>query len=199
MDQLGAFLLAALALAGSPGPNTLSIAAVSAAFGRAAAVPYMCGLVLGMVGVMAIVGSGVAALLLTLPGLRPVVVVLAAGYFVFLAWRIATAPPLAGAGNGGRQPRWFEGTLLSLVNPKACAAMGALFSGFVLVAGDPLFDGLAKAGTTVAVLFTVNIMWLLAGAGLTRFHGNARASRTINITFAVLLLASVAATLLIQR
>jgi threonine/homoserine/homoserine lactone efflux protein len=197
MDQFGAFLLAAFALAGSPGPNTLSIAAVSAAFGRVAALPYMFGLVLGMLGVMAIIGSGVSALLFTLPGLRPVVVGLAATYFVFLAWRIATAPPLKRSGGDRRQPRWFEGTLLSLVNPKAYAAMGALFSGFVLVAGDPLVDGLVKTVAVLGVLFTVNICWLFARAGLTRFHSDERSARAINVAFAILLLVSVAATLLL--
>lgn len=197
MDQLGGFLLAAFALAGSPGPNTLSIAAVSAAFGRVAALPYMFGLVLGMLGVMAIIGSGVSAILFTLPSLRPVVVALAAIYFVFLAWRIATAPPINGGSQGGRRPRWFEGTLLSLVNPKAYAAMGALFSGFVLVAGDPVLDGLVKTGAVLGVLFTVNIGWLFAGAALTRFHRDERSSRVINVAFAALLLVSVAATLLL--
>jgi threonine/homoserine/homoserine lactone efflux protein len=41
---------------------------------------------------------------------------------------------------------WFEGTFLSLVNPKAYAAMAALFSGFILVAGDPVAIDLALWG-----------------------------------------------------
>ena len=75
--------------------------------------------------------------------------------------------------------------------------MGALFSGFVLVAGDPVLDGLVKAGAVLGVLFTVNIGWLFAGAALTRFHCDERSSRVINIAFAALLLVSVAATLLL--
>ena len=57
----------------------------------------------------------------------------AAGYFAFLAYRIATAPPLTENTEFGRQPSFAGGVFLSLVNPKAYAAMAALFSGFVLV------------------------------------------------------------------
>ena len=43
--------------------------------------------------VMAIVASGLVGLLLAIPGATPIVTVLAAAYFLDLAWRIATAPP----------------------------------------------------------------------------------------------------------
>ena len=59
-EGLAPFLLTALALVGSPGPNTLSVAATGAAFGRRRGVAYMVGIVLGMVGVIAIVATGVA-------------------------------------------------------------------------------------------------------------------------------------------
>jgi threonine/homoserine/homoserine lactone efflux protein len=46
-----------------------------------------------------------------------------------------------------------------------------------------------------AVIAAVNIAWLLSGAALTRFFREPRANRAINITFAVLLLASLGAAL----
>ena len=92
MEGLLGFILAGLALAGSPGPATLSLAATGAAFGSRRGLAYMTGIDLGMVLVMAITASGVTGVLLALPGAAPVVTVLAALYFVYLAWRIATAP-----------------------------------------------------------------------------------------------------------
>ena len=75
-------------------------------------------------------------MLLALPGAAPLVTLAAAAYFLWLAWRIATAPPLTASPAGpGTAPRWYEGAGLSLVNPKAYAAMAALFSGHVLLAG----------------------------------------------------------------
>ena len=59
MDGLPGFLLAAVALAGSPGPATLSIAATGAAFGGRRGLSYMAGINVGMVGVLAITASGV--------------------------------------------------------------------------------------------------------------------------------------------
>jgi threonine/homoserine/homoserine lactone efflux protein len=197
MESLSGFLLAALALTGSPGPNTLSIAAVSGAFGRLNGLRYMAGLMLGMVFVMAIVGSGVSGILLALPGAAPAITGLAAAYFLYLAYRIATAPPVRTGGDAGSSPKWFAGTFQSLVNPKAYAAMAALFSSFVLVADDRLGDSLVKAGVVTLTLFAVNIAWLFLGSALTQVMRDAIWCRVVNVTFAILLLLSVAAAVLV--
>jgi threonine/homoserine/homoserine lactone efflux protein len=145
VDGLLGFAVAGFALAGSPGPNTLSLAATGAAFGARRGVGYMAGVNIGMVAVMAITASGVVSLLLAAPGTTPIVTTVAAGYFAFLAYRIATAPPLTENTEFGRQPSFAGGVFLSLVNPKAYAAMAALFSGFVLVPNRFALDATAKA------------------------------------------------------
>ncbi len=194
MDALFSFLLAALVLTGSPGPNTLSAAAVGASFGRLRGLEYVAGLSLGVGLVIVIVGTGVSGAVLAVPGLAPVITALAAFYFVYLAWRIATAPPLGTVAqhNPGRGPRWYAGVLLSLANPKAYAAMAALFSGHVLLPGRLLADGMLKAGLIMAVILTVNVLWLSTGAALARRLQSPRESRIVNVTFAALLLVSVA-------
>lgn len=115
MDALPGFLIASVALAGSPGPATLSLAAAGAAFGVRPGIGYLAGIVAGMVAVMAIVASGMVGLLLAVPGVAPVVAVLAAAYFLWLAWRIATAPPLSEEGARRVPPTLAAGLLLSLV------------------------------------------------------------------------------------
>ena len=197
MDGLLGFAVAGFALAGSPGPNTLSLAATGAAFGARRGVGYMAGVNIGMVAVMAITASGVVSLLLAAPGTTPIVTTVAAGYFAFLAYRIATAPPLTENTEFDRQPSFAGGVFLSLVNPKAYAAMAALFSGFVLVPNRFALDATAKAIVLAAIITAVNWAWLIAGAALTRFFRDPRTSRAINVTFAVLLIASVALALLL--
>jgi threonine/homoserine/homoserine lactone efflux protein len=197
VDGLLGFAVAGFALAGSPGPNTLSLAATGAAFGARRGVGYMAGVNIGMVAVMAITASGVVSLLLAAPGTTPIVTTVAAGYFAFLAYRIATAPPLTENTEFGRQPSFAGGVFLSLVNPKAYAAMAALFSGFVLVPNRFALDATAKAIVLAAIITAVNLAWLNAGAALTRFFRDPRTSRAINVTFAVLLIASVALALLL--
>ena len=192
MQGLLGFILAAFALAGSPGPATLSLAATGAAFGRRGGVGYLAGIVVGMVAVMAIIASGVTGMMLALPGATPGVTPLAALYFAYLAFRIATAPPLTESAGGRRPPSFAGGFFLSLVNPKGYAAMAALFSGFVLVDGRIAVDVAAKMMLVVAVILVVNVAWLFAGAALTRFFREPRTNRVINVGFAVMLLASVA-------
>jgi len=191
MDGLPGFLLAALALAGSPGPATLSLAAAGAAFGTRRVAGYFLGILLGMVGVMAIVASGMVGLLLAVPGATPVVTALAAVYFVWLAWRIATAPPLTGEAGDRRPPRFMGGLGLSLINPKGYAAMAALFSGFVLLREQVALDVALKIGLLTLLIAAVNILWLWSGALLTRFFRDPRTNRIVNVTFAALLLVSV--------
>ena len=196
MEGLLGFILAGLALAGSPGPATLSLAATGAAFGARRGLGYMTGINLGMLGVMAITASGVVGLLLALPGATPVVIGLSSAYFLYLAWRIATAPPLEDAGAARRQPTVLAGIGLSLVNPKGYAAMAALFSGFVLIRDRLELDVTAKIAVLAVIIAAVNIAWLLMGAALTRYFQEPRSNRIINVTFAVLLIASVGVALL---
>lgn len=197
LEALPSFLLAAIALTGSPGPNTLSLAAVRAAFGSGAGFAYMFGLIVGMVGVIAIVGSGLQGVLFAMPGVAPVITALAGLYFAYLAWRIATAPPLEANPDPTKAPRWWEGTLLSMVNPKAYAAMAAMFSGFVLVGDDPVRDGLIKAGVLIAVLFAVGIVWLTIGSMLTVVMRDRKLNRIINVLFAVALVVSIVVVFLV--
>jgi threonine/homoserine/homoserine lactone efflux protein len=191
MDGLPGFLLAAVALAGSPGPATLSLAATGAAFGAGRGVAYLAGIVVGMVAVMAVVAGGLVGLLMAIPGATPVVTALAAVYVLYLAWRIAMTPPLTADAGRRRAPTFVAGLLLSLANPKGYAAMAALYSGFVLVADRLDADIAAKMTVLTLIIAAVNVGWLLAGAGLTHFFREPRSNRLINVAFAVLLVVSV--------
>jgi threonine/homoserine/homoserine lactone efflux protein len=196
MEGLLGFVLAGFALTGSPGPATLGLAAIGAAFGARQGLGCLAGLVCGMIVVMAIIASGLAGLLLALPGATPVVAVIAAAYIAYLAWRIATAPPLDHE-RRARPPSIVGGLALALLNPKAYAAMAALFSGFVLIQGRPELDAALKTVVLVAMIIPVNLAWLSAGSALTRRFHDPASNRAINIGFAVLLLASVGLALLL--
>ncbi|MEQ8248981.1 MAG: LysE family transporter [Alphaproteobacteria bacterium] len=191
MDTWSGFLFAGIALTGSPGPATLSIAATGAAFGRTRGFPYYLGIQIGMIVVMIVTASGAAGLVLALPGVRPVVAVVAAAYFAFLAYRIATAPTLDDTAADRHPPPLLAGLILSLLNPKAYASMAALFSGFVLIPDAPFVDAGAKLFVLVAVIATVDLAWLFAGAALTRIFRHPISNRIVNLFFAMLLIVSV--------
>lgn len=191
-DALIALIFAGLALAGSPGPNTMSLAAAGAAFGARRTTAYMIGLAVGMLGVMVLVASGVIAMLLAMPGIAPVATIAALLYFIYLAWKIATAPPLSDATAERRAPSIADGLLQSSVNPKGYVAMLALFASHTLIADRLLADAVLKITVVMAIIVGVNVVWLFVGAGLSRFFRSPRSSRIINVSFAVLLLASAA-------
>ncbi len=193
MTSLLPFLLTTFALVGSPGPNTLSVAAVGAAYGRSKGVPYLLGICLGVLAVVALVGSGLAALVLSFPGVKPVVTTLAGIYLLYLAYKIATAGPLGSHRSAAslNPPAWYAGFALSLVNPKAYASVAAVFSQYVLVTNNLLADSLLKAGLFMAAIVMVNIAWLLVGSAISRHLRDAQTSKVVNRIFAALLIASV--------
>jgi threonine/homoserine/homoserine lactone efflux protein len=191
LENISSFVLATVALAGSPGPATLSLAAAGAAFGVRGGWRYLVGVASGMAVVIVLTVSGLTGVLLAIPGAAPVVGLMAATYIVYLAYRIATAPPLSAATRTGPRPSFAGGVVLAVLNPKAYAALAALFSGFTLLADQPLMEAWVKAAIILAITLVVHVGWLLAGSGLTRLFADPRSNRVINVGFAVLLVLSV--------
>lgn len=197
MQNTLSFIIAALALTGSPGPATLGLAAAGAAFGLRRSWWLIAGIVSGVLAVLALTASGLIGLVLAQPGLGLAVTIAAGLYMLYLAYRIATAPPLAGQTGDVAAPGFGQGIFLGLGNPKAYAAMAALCSSFILVPDAPWSDALVKMLLVAATVIPVNIGWSLLGAGLTRRLRNPRQARAINIAFAIALIASLAVTLLV--
>ncbi|MEQ9642201.1 MAG: LysE family translocator [Alphaproteobacteria bacterium] len=196
LENIIVLLLAALPLMGSPGPATLSTAAVGSAYGAARGVPYLAGICAGTSTVLLIVASGITGVIFAVPGALPVITVAAAAYILFLAWKIATAPPLATRGEAGKAPSFVPGYLLAIANPKAYAAIGAVFSSVVVVEAELATDAVVKVVALTALVVAINTIWLLFGAAFARYLSSPRLGRAVNITFAVLLVVSVAAAVL---
>src|SRR5262244_3339847 len=136
-EALLLLLAAAIPLMGSPGPATMSLAAIGAAFGVGRGVPYLTGIIIGTTLTLLLVASGVTALILGIRGVGPFLIAAAAIYILYLAYRIATAPPLAAEGGDGRRPTLLGGLFLAVANPKAYAAIGAVYSSAAPVAARP--------------------------------------------------------------
>jgi threonine/homoserine/homoserine lactone efflux protein len=193
-ESLAAFVIAAFALTGSPGPATLGLSAAGAAFGLCRSLALMSGIIVGVLIVFAAAAAGLTGLILAQPLLGPIVKALSVAYMLWLAWSIASAPPLSD-GTSAAAPSFWGGMVLGVGNPKAYAAMAALSSGFVLSA-DGGTDAAAKAAVLLVVMIAVDVAWLLAGSALARATRNPGWSRAINILFALALLVSVAAGLM---
>ena len=133
--QLLALVLAATVVMGSPGPATISVTAIGAAFGLRNSLRYAWGIILGTVAVLLVVATGITAILTSMPGVAPVLAVASAAYILYLAFRIATAPPLAARESGAVLPTFLGGFLLAVANPKAYVAIAAVLAGSATAAG----------------------------------------------------------------
>lgn len=188
--------LAAFPLMGSPGPATMSLAGIGVAFGIRRGLSYLGGILLGTFTVLVMIATGVTGLILAEPAAVRVLTVLAAAYILYLAWKIATAPVLSAADTTAAAPAFSSGLVLAIANPKAFAAIGAVYSGNTLVEGTFLLDALAKIAALSLVIVTVNSAWLVFGSSLSSVLSNPRSGRIANVTFACLLILSVAFALL---
>lgn len=188
--------LAALPLMGSPGPATLSLAAIGAAFGARVGVPYLAGIIAGTFGVLLLIATGVTGLILAQPVLVTLISFLAAVYILYLAYRIATAPVIARESGEAKTPSFSGGFVLAIANPKAFAAIGAVYSGNSLFPNALMIDAIAKIAALSFVIVAVNSVWLFFGSILSSVLKDPKTGRIANIAFAIMLIASVAITLL---
>ena len=121
---IASLLVTALVVMGSPGPSTLSLVAASVAHGARGALTYGLGLVVGTATVLLAVATGITTVLLAVPSLRTVLLLAAAAYLIWLAYRLATASPLADRSAQTSPPSFAGGIALGALNPKAWVAIG---------------------------------------------------------------------------
>lgn len=190
-DAVGPLLLTALAIMGSPGPSTLSLVAAASAFGMRATVPYLIGVIVGTITVLVGVAVGLTAALLAVPGIGAVLLAVSAAYILWLAYRIATAPPLTEPKTASSAPTLVGGALLGVANPKAWVAIAAVYAGSTL-AEDAATDALAKISLLTALIVLIHLAWMCAGIPLTPLLKNPRLSRALNLTLAAALVAATA-------
>jgi len=190
MQPLLTLILASAVVMGSPGPSTMSALAVSAAFGLRRSMVYVLGLMLGTTAVLLAVATGLIAMLLSLPALGRVLIYASAAYILYLAWQIATAPPLEDQPADVPSPSFTPGFVLAIANPKAWFAIAAVFTASTLAAGSSALDALLKVAVLAAMIVVIHLAWVFAGATLSRYLRNPVISRIANIVFAVVLAAT---------
>ena len=189
MAELVALFLSAAVIMGSPGPSTMSVTASGAAYGLRRSLNYAAGLIIGTAAVLLAVATGIFALLLSVPGLEPAFRYASALYMLYLAWKIATAPPLSGQAAMSLAPSLTAGFLLAVANPKAYVAIAAVFAGSIL-------GPFVKTAILTAMIIVIHLCWLFAGASLSRLLRNPQSARAVNVGFALTLAGMTALSLL---
>ncbi len=190
-----ALVLTALVIMGSPGPATISLTAAGAAFGVRRSLGYLAGIILGTCLVLVAVATGLTAVLLSAPGVRPVLLAVSVAYLLWLAYHLARAPAQTEQAPDRTPSTIGGGLLLGVANPKAWVAIAAVFAGSRRA--DHGAGQAALATLVLAVLVVlINSAWLGAGASLAPLLRDPRRARIVNVSLAILLVAATVVTVL---
>jgi threonine/homoserine/homoserine lactone efflux protein len=186
------FLAAIFFLLITPGPGVLSTAGVGSGFGAKAGLRYVLGLFLGTNMVALAVVSGLAALVLSVPLVRDVLLFASAAYLFYLALKIAFSGSRIAFIHSERPPGIGGGIALQAINPKAYAVNTTLFSGFEFYPDSLIVETALKFLIINAIWIPVHLLWLAAGVYLHRLDLSERAHFAINVFMAVSMLLVVA-------
>ncbi|MFC3084732.1 LysE family translocator [Tabrizicola soli] len=168
-DSLTSFLLAALVLELTPGPNMTWLALLTATAGRRVGLAALTGIALGLAlqAVLAVVG--VAALMAAWPGLYRVLHLAGVGFLLFLAWeswRDSGDPAHHRPGGGEDGAAGFRrGLVANLLNPKAALFFVTVLPGFLPQAASA-GAALALSAVYVALATAVHLVIVLAAGSL---------------------------------
>ncbi|MGH1452437.1 MAG: LysE family translocator [Paracoccaceae bacterium] len=190
------FAAAVLFLIITPGPGVLSTAGVGSAFGFRAGLRYVAGLFIGtnLVGLAVI--TGVAAIVLSMPVVRTVLMFASVAYLLYLAAKIALAGSRIAFIESAIAPGLTAGLLLQTINPKAYAVNTTLYAGFPFAPENLIFETLVKVMIFNAIWIPIHLAWLWAGASLHRLNLSPAAQRRVNYVMAASMLAVVALALM---
>jgi threonine/homoserine/homoserine lactone efflux protein len=163
------FLLTALILEVTPGPNMAWLAMLSATAGRAAGLAAVAGITLGLALQAFLTAIGMAAAIATWPWLYSVMHLAGVGYLLWLgweSWRDAGNPDhhLPEGGETGRDG-FRRGLVSNILNPKAAVFFMTVLPGF-LRPGDGTAATLTLSALYLAVATLIHGGIVAAAGGL---------------------------------
>lgn len=190
--QAVAFLLFAVAAAGTPGPANVILTATGAQVGVLRGLPCFFGQITGMGLMMFVVLSGLGSLVLGHPGVLQALHWGGVAVLLWLAWKIATASGAADAASAVRPLGYFDAAMFQWVNPKAWLVSASAAGTFMTAGtGPPVVQAALLSGLFVLAALPSCFPWLAFGAGVQRLLRAPRHRRVFNVTMAALLALSI--------
>jgi threonine/homoserine/homoserine lactone efflux protein len=184
----------------TPGPNNMMLLAFGVNFGTRATLPHMLGISCGHFIMLMAVGMGLGELFIRVPVIYQVMQVLGMAYMLYLAWGIVRSGPPSEdeATNEGATPLGFWGAAaFQWVNPKAWVMTLGFFSNYL-----PQDAGLVLIAAASLVFSLINLpsiaVWAVMGARMGHYLQVDLYRHIFNWTMAVLLVASMAASLFMR-
>jgi threonine/homoserine/homoserine lactone efflux protein len=174
----------------TPGPNNMMLLSSGATFGLRRTVPHILGIAGGCAVMVLVLGWSLAGIAAHLPLLYTVLHIAAAGYLLWLAWRIATSAGPHDAGARGRPFGVLDAAAFQWVNPKAWAMVLGAVATFARP-GHIALDVPIIAAVLLVVGLPCITLWAGSGLALKRVLRHPRLLRVFNVGMAAVLIASI--------
>lgn len=189
---LGPATLYMISMTLTPGPNNLMLTASGANFGFQRTLPHLLGIVGGCFLLFAGIALGLGVLFERYPNLQLALRWIGSAYLLYLAWKIASAPPPDLNSDVTRRPLTFwQAALFQFANPKAWVMGLALIAGFLPPDGNALTNALLLVGFAELVALPCCALWAAFGSFIGQKIRTERAWRRFNITMGALTAACV--------
>ena len=175
------FLLAlfVVLMVGSPGPANALFLASGATVGVRRTLPFLAGTLVGFAAVGIAIALGLNSLLEDRPDVALVLSFASLAYMLYLAWRIATAPPLS---QSSVEPLGFrDGLVLHPLNPKAWVMLTAAFAQFATPGNGYVQQAAVIVAAFVLLGAPLNMLWAVGGEWLTRRITSPGLQRAVNL------------------
>ena len=190
-DIFLALTVFAFAMAFTPGPNNIMLAASGVNFGFSRTVPHMAGVTVGFAVLLAACAAGLGLVFVAVPALHVALKVAGAVYMLWLAWKVATAHVSGDeAGARARPFTFWQAAAFQWINPKAVVAALSAFALYVRP-GHATSDVPAMLAVLTAATLGSVVTWTGFGVALRRLLRNPAHARIFNVTMAFLLVASI--------
>jgi threonine/homoserine/homoserine lactone efflux protein len=188
-ELLWALLLFVVVTLFTPGPNNTMLMTTGLNFGFRRGLSHLWGVALGFAVMVLAVGLGLGAVFQAYPEAYTVLKYAGAAYLLYLAWQIATAGGIEEGAASGRPITFLQAAAFQWLNPKGWVMAVGAVSTYAAVAAFP-YNMLLMAGLFGSLGVLSSASWLGFGTGLKRLLTSPRAVRAVNITMALLLVAS---------
>ena len=191
LDVFVAMVTFSVAMAFTPGPNNIMLAASGVNFGFARTVPHMVGVTAGFLLLLVAAGLGLGLVFAAVPALQVALKIAGALYMLWLAFKVATAHQAREDGGGPAKPFTFwQAAAFQWVNPKGLVAALSAIAVYVRP-GHERQDLAVMLAVFAAVTAGAVMTWAGFGVALRRLLRDPVHARIFNAVMALLLVASI--------
>ncbi|MBN9005018.1 MAG: LysE family translocator [Rhizobiales bacterium] len=185
-----AFIVFAVVMFFTPGPNNIMLLTSGLNFGFRRTLPHLAGVVFGFAFMIAVSGLGLGAVFTAYPLLQTVLKYAGAAYLIYLAVAIAlSGPPTPGATERRRPMTFFGAALFQWINVKGWVMVIGTITAYAAIASYP-WNILLQVAVSLLIGWVSCAAWVLCGTSLQSLVKSPVVVRAFNIVMALLLLAS---------